>query len=334
MKFLKMLIIIAVGMICMLAAARHTESYAAEMSSREKSLAEAVMKSRLEAEIKSAAEKAEKELEEQGETLVTSAMETKPIITEPPVTETEPPVTTVTETEAVTETIPASDEIITEFSRGGLLPADRTGVPIRSMFGLTAEEQSKVIDFLVDHYFLDGYEYSRAEERPVLKEKKRLAAEMENGVIQTLNMIMESVNTSDVSAVLSADYGALISETQAVRDDFKEKYKDVHLQGEIFGDMYENSLKYFNRLIAALEKMEDASRKYNEASNPLLALGLITSSLEEVILPEITGVLEQSFDLVEASQEVFLEGTSGTVLLTRDEVKDIIANPALVLSIN
>ena len=44
-------------------------------------------------------------------------------------------------------------------------------------------------------------------------------------------------------------------------------------------------------------------------------------------------VLEQSFDLVEASQEIFLEGTQGTVLLTRGEVTDIISNPGIVLSV-
>ena len=66
----------------------------------------------------------------------------------------------------------------------------------------------------------------------------------------------------------------------------------------------------------------------------LLALSLIASSLDEVIIPEIMAVLEQSFDLVETSQEIFLEGTQGARLLTRDEVKDIILNPALVTDTN
>ena len=58
---------------------------------------------------------------------------------------------------------------------------------------------------------------------------------------------------------------------------------------------------------------------------------LLASSLEEVIIPEIMSVLEQSFDLVETSQDIFLEGTQGTCLLTRDEVTEIIINPAIVL---
>lgn len=346
MKLLKIMIILAVGILCTLAAAYSTEGYAAETAAHEKTLAEAVMQSRLEEQIKKAEEQARLELEEQGETLVTSVMETKPIITEPPATETEtetetePPETTPPETEtsetetSETEATKAEEEIITEFTRGGLLPTDRTGIPIKTMFGLTAAEQEKVVGFLVEHYFLDGFKYAEAETRPELKEKKLLAAEMESSVVQSLNMIMDAVNVSDISAMLSADYGALRKEAESLRDDFKEKYSGAGQYGEQFAALYEDSLKYFDRLIAALANVEDTARQYSEASNPLLALGLLTSGLNDVIIPEIMGVLEQSFDLVETSQEIFLEGTQGTKLLTRDEVRDIITNPALVTNTN
>lgn len=349
MKLLKIMIILAVGILCTIAAAYSTEGYAAETAAREKTLAEAVMQSRLEEQIKKAEEQARIELEEQGETLVTSVMETKPVVTEPPETETSEtetetetettlPETETSETEttetsetAVTE---AAEEIITEFTRGGILPKDRTGIPIKTMFGLTAAEQEQVVGFLVEHYFLDGYKYAEAETRPELKEKKLLAAEMESSVVQSLNMVMDSVNTGDMTAILSADYGALRKEAQSLRDDFAEKYRDAGQYGEQFAALYEDSLKYFDRQIAALANVEDTARQYSEASNPLLALGLLTSGLNDVILPEIMGVLEQSFDLVETSQEIFLEGTQGTKLLTRDEVRDIITNPALVTNTN
>lgn len=351
MKLLKIMIILAVGILCTVAAAYSTEGYAAETAAREKTLAEAVMKSRLEEQIKKAEEQARLELEEQGEILVTSVMETKPVVTEPPETETSetetepetetettPPETEISETEtsestetAVTE---AEEKIITEFTRGGLLPTDRKGIPIKTMFGLTAAEQEKVIGFLVEHYFLDGYKYAEAETRPELKEKKLLAAEMESSVVQSLNMVMNSVNTGDMTAMLSADYGALRKEAESLRDDFKEKYSGAGQYGEQFAALYEDSLKYFDRLITALANVEDTAKQYSEASNPLLALGLLTSGLNDVIIPEIMGVLEQSFDLVETSQEIFLEGTQGTKLLTRDEVRDIITNPALVTNTN
>lgn len=349
MKLLKIMIILAVGILCTVAAAYSTEGYAAETAAREKTLAEAVMQSRLEEQIKKAEEQARLELEEQGETLVTSVMETKPIVTEPPETETSETETETetettlpetetseTETEVTSETAvtEAEEEIITEFTRGGLLPTDRTGIPIKTMFGLTAAEQEKVVGFLVEHYFLDGFKYAEAETRPELKEKKLLAAEMESSVVQSLNMIMDAVNVSDVAAMLGADYGALRKDAESLRDDFKEKYSGAGQYGEQFAALYEDSLKYFDRLITALANVEDTAKQYSEASNPLLALGLLTSGLNDVIIPEIMGVLEQSFDLVETSQEIFLEGTQGTKLLTRDEVRDIITNPALVTNTN
>lgn len=350
MKLLKIFIIIAVGTVSMLTAAHFTEKYVAEASAREKTLAEAVIQNQLEAEIKKAEEEAVKQFEEQGETVVTTVMETKPPVTEPPVTTTSEETTVTTEEATVTEvteitettTVPettvtetetsAADEIITEFTRGGLLPEDRTNVPVKSMFTLTAEEQKIVTNFLIEHYFLDGYKYSEEETRPELKEKKRLAAEMESSVIETLNIVMANINSGDITAIFGADYGAMIGEVQTIREDFAEKYKDVYLQGELFAALYEDSLKYFDRIIQAFEKLEETAEQYKNASNPLFALSLAANSLDSVIIPEIMGVLEQSFDLLEASQEIFLEGTQGTVLLTRDEVRDIVLNPGLVFA--
>lgn len=350
MKLLKILIILAVGILCTIAAAYSTEGYAAETAAREKTLAEAVMQSRLEEQLKKAEEQARLELEEQGETLVTSVMETKPVVTEAPETEqsetesyeTETMPDTVTETTSPDTEISAgetpetavSDEIITDYTRGGILPADRSGIPIKTMFGLTAAEQEQVVNFLIDHYFLDGFRYAEAETRPELREKKLLAAEMESSVVQSLNMIMDAVNVSDVSAMLNADFGALKTDAESLRNDFEENYRGAEQYGEQFAALYEDSLKYFDRLITALGNVEETARQYSEAANPLLALGLLTSSLNDVIIPEIMGVLEQSFDLVETSQEIFLEGTTGTRLLTRDEVRDIITNPALVTETN
>ena len=57
-KFLKILIIFAFGAACLIASANFAESYAAEVSAKEQTLAEAVMKSQLEAEIKKAEEQA------------------------------------------------------------------------------------------------------------------------------------------------------------------------------------------------------------------------------------------------------------------------------------
>ncbi len=349
-NILKVLVIAAVGTASLFATVKESESYAAQAAAKEKTLAEAVMQNQLQAELKKAEEQARKELEEQGETLVTTVMETKPPVTETTVETTTEAITETTtettsettvttsettfpETVTETETSPA-DEIITEFTRGGLLPEDRSGVPIRTMFGLSRDEQEQVMDFLIEHYFLDGFKYAEEETRPELKEKKLLAAQMESSAVKSLNLILGSVSGGDVSDLLTADYGKLKADAEAIREDFKNEYGGAEQYGEQYAALYEDSLKYFDRLIEALEKMEDTARQYNEAANPLLALGLLTSSVNNVILPEIMAVLEQSFDLVETSQEIFLEGTQGTKLLSRDEVRDIIENPALAMSVD
>lgn len=331
-NILKICAVLAAGVIFVSAAAKYTESYAAETAAREKTLAEAVIQNQLRAELKKAEEHARIELEEQGQTLVTEVLETKPpvSVTAAPETVTENAVTE--ETAAVSE--PEKDESVTEFTRGGLLPADRTGLPVRSMLGLSESEQARVTNFLIEHYFLDGYKYSAAETDPELKDKKRLAADMEACVVETLNMILNNVNTNDISAVLTADYGAMTDEIRKIRGDFEETYSAAYLHGVHFAELYDNSLKYFDRQIEALGRLDKLSAQYRETTNPLLALGLLTSGLNDVIIPEIMAVLEQSFDLVEASQEIFLEKTTGTRLLSREEVTDIILNPALVLDTN
>ena len=154
---------------------------------------------------------------------------------------------------------------------------------------------------------------------------------MENSVIASLNMVLDGVNMTDITTLMTADYGKLRDDVTVLRDDFEKKYKSAHQYGEVFGAMYEDSLAYFNRLIKALDRLAQAADEYAKTTNPILAVGLLASTLDEVVIPEIMAVLEQSFDLVETSQEIFLEGTQGTKLLTRDEVKDIITNPAVVL---
>ena len=91
----------------------------------------------------------------------------------------------------------------------------------------------------------------------------------------------------------------------------------------------ENFVSPYNA--TAVEKLEKSSREYSQSTNAFLAGIVLARTVEEVIIPEIMAVLEQSFGLVEITQEIFLEGTQGTKLLSRDEVSDIITNPALVL---
>ncbi len=335
MKLLKMLAIIAVGALSLFAAVYFTEQYVAEVNAKDKTLAEVIIQNQLEAEIKKAEEQAKEEL---GEALVTTVMETKPVttttapatsaVTATSVTTT---VTAVTTTAPISTTQPPQEEIITEFTRGGILPEDRWGIPIKTIFTLTAEEQERFTGFLIEHYFLNGDIYVENETRPALKEKKALANEMEKSAIAALNLVMESVNLSDVTTVMTADYETIGGEITAIRDNFKEKYKNADKYGEQFAKLYDDSLLFLDRLIEAVEKLKASADEYSRSTNVFLAALVLAQAVEEVIIPEIMAVLEQSFDLVEITQDIFLEGTQGTRLLSRDEVSDIITNPALVL---
>ncbi len=344
MKTIKIIAILIVGTISVLIASHFTEKYIAEAAVKDKTLAEAIVQGQLQAEIEKAEEQAKEQLGDKlavtdvelkgQETTVTTAPlvpETKPIVLTTIQTVTFPTETTETESEttAVTEKIP--EEIITEFTRGGLLPTDRSGITIKTMFTISADEQQRVTKFLIDHYFLNGDVYIKQETRPELREKKQLADDMETSVIKSLNMVLDSVNMSDITSLMTADYRKLCDEVTVLRDGFEKQYKSAYQDGEVFGAMNEDSLSYFNRLIKALDRLARSADEYANTTNPILAIGLLASTLDEVVIPEIMAVLEQSFDLVETSQEIFLEGTQGTKLLTRDEVKDIIVNPALVL---
>lgn len=340
MKIVKILAILAVSALSLFAAVYFTELYVSEVNAKEKTLAQIIMQNQLEAEMNKAEEQAKEEL---GEALVTTVLETKPpvITTTVPVTITVTTTTTVTTTAAATTpaaatsssvtTLPPEEEINTEFTRGGILPEDRRGIPIKTIFTLTEGEQQRFTEYLIGHYFLNGDIYVKNETRPALKEKKAVANEMEKSAIAALNLVLENVSLSDITTIMTADYSYIGGEIKKIRDIFSKNYSNSAEYGENYKKLYDESLLFLDRLIEAVEKLEKASREYSESTNIFLAGIVLARTVEEVIIPEIMAVLEQSFGLVEITQEIFLEGTQGTRLLSREEVSDAITNPALVL---
>lgn len=338
MKILKIIIIIAFGAVSLFCAVYFTDAYVAEVSEREKTLAEIIMENQLEAELNKAQEQAQQEL---GEALVTTVMETKPVTKETTPSETAHPVTTTTATTTttitttppvITTTEPPEEEIITEFTRGGILPDSSEGIGFKTIFSLTPDEQNRLTRFLIDRYFLDGDVYVDNETRDELKEKKAVANLMEKSAIMALNLIVAGINTSDISSVMTADYGKIYDEITEIRDNFREEYKDSEKYGENYVKLYDESLKVLDRMLEAVNKLKKSSNEYKSSTNQLLAALVLAKAVDDVIIPEIMAVLEQSFDLIEITQEIFLEGTQGTRLLSRDEVSAIIANPALILN--
>ncbi len=333
MKLIKILATAAVGALCLFAAVYFTRLHVNEEAAREKSLAEALLQNQIKQEIQAAEQQAKEEL---GEALVTTVVTTRPPEPLPePTEEATPTEETLPTIEAPTAEAPPTveapaEEIVTEFTYG-MLPQNRDNLPSKSMITISDSERERAIRFLIEHYFLDGSVYVAAETRPALKAKKQLAHEMEQGAISAVNMLYSRIDMNNLSSVMQVDYSAIRDEVVELRDEFRREYRDCRVHGAEFRALYDGCLSYFDRMILALERLAVVANEYRNSTNPILAAALLMSKLESVVIPEVMAVIEGSFDLIEASHGIFLEGTTGTRLLTRQEVSDIIVNPALVL---
>jgi hypothetical protein len=341
--------------ICAGLSAHFTKSYITEVNSREKSLAELI----LDGEAAQALDNAAKNVEEAiGITpvtvttapIVTTVLETKvsvttadsattvPITT--PVTTAEtaiavdspvtdlPKITTTTAPETTT-TVVTTAKIVTDYKIGGLIDTSKPPATVKTLLTLTDTEREAMMAYLVDHYFLDGFEYADAETNPEVKARKMAAAEMESAAIQTVNMILDAMNLSDPTKILETDFDGLIAKIGDIEAGFHAAYDgnvDPNMQ-----KLYDGSMEYFAQLKTSLTAIKQVQTDYNNAANALLAAGLAAKALTDTVIPEIMNILESSFGLVEASQPIFLENTVGHTLLTRDEVRAILINPGYVL---
>ncbi|MCL2053400.1 MAG: hypothetical protein FWG90_03020 [Oscillospiraceae bacterium] len=321
------------------AAVYFTDSYVAQTAAKQKTIADVLIANNLKEALQRAEDAARAELAEHNIDLdsVTKALETKPPVIEIPPETTTPPLPEATERTETTETSEtAQAELphrLTEYKRGGLLP-DRASVKPRSLISLTQEEYEFMMNFLIKHYFLDGYMYAAQETEPAYKAQKLHAAEMQGYITESLDLVMGLLDVSDPMSILNADFHAVIAQTEALKAEFSREYSNTLELGDEFYYIYQSGIKYLDRLIEALGNLKAAADNYNNAANPLIAAMILANSVDNVLLPEILGALDSSYDITEACQEIFLEGTVGAWLLTREEVAEIFSNPGLVLAID
>jgi hypothetical protein len=193
---------------------------------------------------------------------------------------------------------------------------------------LTSEQRAYLQEYLIEHYFLNGFDYVNAEQIPELKERKNSAAEMESAAIQTVNMLLGMIDLSNPMNLLDVDFDELIKKIEEIEAGFEANYSGTDFSDDNYDKLYAGSLVYFSQLKTSLGKFKEVADAYNSSSNTFLAMGILTRALTETVIPELMSVLESSFDLVEASQPIFLENTTGHTVLTRDEVRAILSNPA------
>ncbi|MDR0943531.1 MAG: hypothetical protein LBM41_03265 [Ruminococcus sp.] len=320
MKIFKIASVAVAVIICAAISAHFTRAYVIEVREREKTLAEIILAN----EAARALEEEARRVEEALETTVTAITTTA-----------ETTATTAVPVEIeVTDVTITTDPIVTDYKIGGLIDINNPPETTLSIISLTAEQQQFLNSYLIEHYFLDGFVFAVNETNPDLKARKMAAAEMESAAVQTVNMLMQTINLSNPMQMLDADFDELLSKVADVKVGFSANYGKDEITDPQLKALYEGSLAYFDQLESSLEKIGAAAKAVNESENALLAAGLAAKALSETIIPEAMNVLEGSFDLVEASQPIFLENTTGHTILTRDEVSAILSNPAYVIEVS
>ncbi|MDR0944286.1 MAG: hypothetical protein LBM41_07125 [Ruminococcus sp.] len=328
MKIFKIASVAAAVIFCAAISAHFTRAYVIEVREREKTLAEIILAN----EAAAALEEEAKKVEESLGTTVTAIT-----TTEATTTTAENTTVTTAQTTAVPADVTVTDvavttaPIVTDYKVGGLIDINNPPETTMSIISLTAEQQEFLNTYLIEHYFLDGFIFAANETNPEVRERKYAAAEMESAAVQTVNMLMQAINLSNPMQMLNADFGELLSKVADIKAGFAANYGKEEITDPALKELYEGSLSYFDQLESSLTKISAAAKNVNESENALLAAGLAAKALSETIIPEAMNVLEGSFDLVEASQPIFLENTTGHTILTRDEVSAILSNPAYVI---
>ncbi|MDR0992059.1 MAG: hypothetical protein LBL87_04060 [Ruminococcus sp.] len=328
MKLLKFTAVGAVVIAAAFGSIYFTKDYVTKTAEREKTLAEIIMQNSAGEAFESQAQAV---IDNSGGqvTEVTAITQATPAAATATVTK---PTTTGTTVSEISESSAAATEkIVTEYKIGGLIDTANPPQPAKSITSLTPTERERLSAYLIEHYFLDGFIYAENEQNPELKAKKLAAAEMESASIQTVQLLMSAIDLSSPTQILSTDFGALSKKVEDIKKGFAANYGGKTFNDPQMQALYDGTIEYFGRLEAALGRFSQVQADYNNSSNALMAAALMTKAFSETLLPEVMNVLESSFDLVEASQPIFLENTTGHTILTRDEVRAIIGNPGYVV---
>ncbi|MDR0946543.1 MAG: hypothetical protein LBM87_02180 [Ruminococcus sp.] len=329
MKIIKFICVAASLVICTAAAIHFTKTHIEAEQTREKTLAELIIGG----QAAQGFEEAVKEVEEAiGTTAVeptTTAITTTTVPTTTTVTTTTIPETEATEVAATATEIPKA-EIVTEYTVGGLIDLNTKPEKTMTILTLTSDQRAFLQEYMIEHYFLNGFAFVSDEKIPEIKERKNAAAEMESAAIQTVNMLTGMIDLNNPMNILDVDFDEFIKKIEDIENGFEANYGNTDFSDDNYDKLKDGSLKYFAQLKTSLGEFKEVADAYHNSSNAFLAMGLLTRALTETVIPELMNVLESSFDLVESSQPIFLENTQGHTILTRDEVKAILQNPGYI----
>ena len=340
--------------------------YSLAKQQEEKTIADALLQSQIQAELEKAQEEAKEELAQAEIELTTEELTTKPAREEETEaaessseeTSEEESTEEMTETEAAENTQPSETEAseteasetepteesgngeIYEFdlTRGsganpsGLLPESEEGIPERTLFSLTDEEQEIFMTFLTEHYFLDGYIYVQQETDPYRKERKELAAGMEQYVIDSLYSVTEILPDLLSFSDFDLDVSGIMEENRERAEEFRNTYGNAGERAEEFGALYEEISDYFDSLDETLALMDEIFSEAAQSANPLLSAAVLLSRFQNELVPAVTEILDLGIGFKPYSNAIYLEGVEGVTLLSKEEAARVIVNPGLALA--
>ena len=300
-----------------------------EVHKREKTIADAIIKQQVQEMLKEAEKEIEKVQEETQIEIKKEEVAIKPPLPEKPKKE-QPKEEKVEPVEVVEVEEPApveeANQIEEEPAAGA---ATEANLDLTTYYTLTDEDMTYIGEYLVEHYFLFGYEYYQKEEDPLRYTRKKLASDMEDQVISSIGSSFTLLQ--DMKNLKSATLGPITEKARVLRESFKENYKDVGSQGEEFAKIYESVNDFMDTYIGALEKAEGTFKALEETTNKALVLPMLLKSVNQDLLPSVKDVLNEGFALKEQTNKIYIEGMDASFLITPEAVMEIIENPYSIL---
>lgn len=310
-------------------ASRTINEMVIEVHQREKTIADAIIKQQVQEMLKEAEKEIEKVQEETQIEIKKEEVTIKPPL--PPKPKKEKPKEEkieIVEVAEVEEPTPMEENTqIEEAPTEGI--ATEANLDLTTYYTLTEEDVTYIGEYLVEHYFLFGYEYYQKEEDPIRYVRKKLASDMEDQVISSIGSSFTLLQ--DMKNLNSATLRPIAENARVLRERFKEDYKDVGSQGEEFASIYESVKDFMDIYIEALEKAEGTFKLLEETTNKALVLPMLLKSMNQDLLPSVKDVLNEGFALKEQTNKIYIEGIDASFLITPDAVMEIIENPYSIL---
>lgn len=201
---------------------------------------------------------------------------------------------------------------------------------ITTYYNLTPEDKVDIGNYLVEHYFLFGYDYYQAETDPIRYARKKLTSDMEDYVITSLAESLDLL--SNIQGLKGEQVRPLVEKAILLSQEFRDTYKDVGNEGEEFEAIYKSIEAFMDTYVSTLNKVEDTFKLIEETTNKALVLPMFLKGINQDILPSVKEVLQKGFDLKEQTNKIYIEGIDHDFLMTPEEVMAILENPTSVLS--